>query len=201
MLVKIYSLLNGLSVLENVKVIRIKSKDYNLLIMKDYVPIIGEIEGDFEVETDKETKELANIRGYYVCQNNGIFMGMSNYHIFLLSIKSIAYVFMIWALFYDSLEIIHFIFFISLHVLFDLFAKRFLALIPNLFNYTFISFLLFSKLVFYQYLVEVGFVWYVFLLMLLLGIFIFLYGSYFYFSDVFFLLKQNKYVKKVKKKK
>ena len=58
MLVKIYSLLNGLSVLENVKVIRIKSKDYNLLIMKDYVPIIGEIEGDFEVETDKETKEL-----------------------------------------------------------------------------------------------------------------------------------------------
>ena len=36
MLVKIYSLLNGLSVLENVKVIRIKSKDYNLLIMKDY---------------------------------------------------------------------------------------------------------------------------------------------------------------------
>ena len=70
MLVKIYSLLNGLSVLENVKVIRIKSKDYNLLIMKDYVPLIGEIEGDFEVETDKETKELANIRGYYVCQNN-----------------------------------------------------------------------------------------------------------------------------------
>ena len=70
MLVKIYSLLNGLSVLENVKVIRIKSKDYNLLIMKDYVPIIGEIEGDFEVETDKETKELANIRCYYVCQNN-----------------------------------------------------------------------------------------------------------------------------------
>ena len=131
----------------------------------------------------------------------GIFMGMSNYHIFLLSIKSIAYIFMIWALFYDSLEIIHFIFFISLHVLFDLFAKRFLALIPNLFNYTFISFLLFSKLVFYQYLVEVGFVWYVFLLMLLLGIFTFLYGSYFYFSDVFFLLKQNKYVKKVKKKK
>lgn len=70
MLVKIYSLLNGLSVLENVKVIRIKSKDYNLLIMKDYVPIIGEIEGNFEVETDKETKELANIRSYYVCQNN-----------------------------------------------------------------------------------------------------------------------------------
>ena len=46
-----------------------KRQDYNLLIMKDYVPIIGEIEGNFEVETDKETKELANIRGYYVCQN------------------------------------------------------------------------------------------------------------------------------------
>ena len=71
MLVKIYSLLNGLNVVENVKVIRIKSKDYNLLIMKDYVPIIGEIEGNFEVETDKETKELANIHGYYVCQANG----------------------------------------------------------------------------------------------------------------------------------
>ena len=48
--VKIFSLKNGYEHYDNVKAIRIKSKDYNLLIMKDYLPVIGKIDGEEHVE-------------------------------------------------------------------------------------------------------------------------------------------------------
>lgn len=70
MIVKIYSLKRGLEVLEAVKAIRIKSDTYNLLIMKDYMPIIGEIRGGFWVETETDTLALEDIQAYYVNQNN-----------------------------------------------------------------------------------------------------------------------------------
>lgn len=70
MIVKIYSLKRGLEVLEAVKAIRIKSDTYNLLILKDYMPIIGEIRGGFWVETDTDTLALEDIQAYYVNQNN-----------------------------------------------------------------------------------------------------------------------------------
>ena len=37
LVVKIFTISNGLEQIEQVKIIRIKSKDYNLLIMKDYL--------------------------------------------------------------------------------------------------------------------------------------------------------------------
>ena len=40
--VRIFDMEKGLSEYDDVKTIRIVSKDYNLLIMKDYMPIIGE---------------------------------------------------------------------------------------------------------------------------------------------------------------
>ncbi len=70
MIVKIYSLTKGLETFSMVKAIRIKSSKYNLLIMKDYLPIIGEIDGNFELELDNDSKVLDNIKGYYVNQNN-----------------------------------------------------------------------------------------------------------------------------------
>ena len=41
--VRIFDIENGLREYKDIKIIRIISKDYNLLIMKDYLPIIGEI--------------------------------------------------------------------------------------------------------------------------------------------------------------
>ena len=38
--------------------------------MKDYLPIIGEIEGNIEIETLKETIKLENIVGYYIHKHN-----------------------------------------------------------------------------------------------------------------------------------
>ena len=45
----------SLSELNNIKYIRIKDKKYNLLIMKDYWPILGEIDGTVIIEGEEET--------------------------------------------------------------------------------------------------------------------------------------------------
>ena len=46
MIVNVYTFKDGRQTINEVTAIRIKSKDYNLLILKDYLAIVGEIEGD-----------------------------------------------------------------------------------------------------------------------------------------------------------
>lgn len=70
MSVKLLNINTGLTEYENVKFIKIKSKQYNLLIMQDYLPIIGEIDGNVKIETISETIELNNIRGYFMNKKN-----------------------------------------------------------------------------------------------------------------------------------
>ena len=70
LVVKIFTISNGLEQIEQVKIIRIKSKDYNLLIMKDYLAMVGRVEGSVEIETEKETIRKENIEGYYIHQHN-----------------------------------------------------------------------------------------------------------------------------------
>jgi len=62
--------LNGLVEYEDVKIVRIISKDYNLLIMKDYLPIIGEIDGSVDIKSEKEEVNLKNIKAFYMNSNN-----------------------------------------------------------------------------------------------------------------------------------
>ena len=59
--VKIFSLKNGYEYYDKVKAIRIKSKEYNLLIMKDYMPLIGKIEGELDIERRKQ----CSFQSYY----------------------------------------------------------------------------------------------------------------------------------------
>ena len=70
MLIKIFTLKTGLETIENVDAVRIISKDYNLLILKDYISIIGKIEGRVEIEYGEQVKTLDNIIAYYVCIDN-----------------------------------------------------------------------------------------------------------------------------------
>ncbi len=70
MLIKIFTLKSGLETIENVDAVRIISKDYNLLILKDYISIIGKIEGRVEIEYGQSMKTLDNIVAYYVCIDN-----------------------------------------------------------------------------------------------------------------------------------
>ena len=66
----VISFQNGYQIYHNVKLIRLKSKTYNLLIMIDYMPIVGEIDGDISIISDKEEIRLENFQGFYVMKNN-----------------------------------------------------------------------------------------------------------------------------------
>ena len=69
MKVRVFSL-DGLKEYENVKIVRIVSKDYNLLIMKDYLPIIGEIEGSVDIKNDEVNLSFKDIKAFYMNSNN-----------------------------------------------------------------------------------------------------------------------------------
>ena len=61
---------NGLRVFDDLRIIRITSKDYSLLIMEDYFPIIGQVKGRVELVSDSSTIPLGNISGFYLHRDN-----------------------------------------------------------------------------------------------------------------------------------
>ena len=69
-IVKVLSMKNGLEEYDDVQFIRILSEKYNLIILKDYLPVIGEIKGDIEIERLQETIKLQKIVGYYIHKHN-----------------------------------------------------------------------------------------------------------------------------------
>ena len=70
MKVRIFSLGRGLIEYESIKVIRIISKNYNLLIMQDYLPILGEIEGSIDIKNEDFEVNYKNVKAFYMNSNN-----------------------------------------------------------------------------------------------------------------------------------
>ena len=70
MIVKLFTLKNGLDVINDVVAIRIKSNEYNLLILKDYISLLGEIHGDLEIEVEDNTIKYENINASFMNNNN-----------------------------------------------------------------------------------------------------------------------------------
>ena len=68
--VRVFDMAHGLREYENITIIRIISKDYNLLIMKDYLPIIGEIEGSVDIKNDIINESFKNIKAFYMNSEN-----------------------------------------------------------------------------------------------------------------------------------
>ena len=68
--VRIFDIENGLREYKDIKIIRIISKDYNLLIMKDYLQIIGEIEGNVDIKNDEVNLSFKDIKAFYMNSNN-----------------------------------------------------------------------------------------------------------------------------------
>lgn len=69
-LVKVFNLSQGLVIFNDIKIIRIKSEDYNLLIMPNYMPLLGEVKGNIDIESENVSKHYENIEAYYVNTNN-----------------------------------------------------------------------------------------------------------------------------------
>lgn len=60
---------DGFTVYHDIKMIRLKGKDINLLIMEDYMPTLGEIDGRVEI-IGAENIILENVSGFFVIKNN-----------------------------------------------------------------------------------------------------------------------------------
>ena len=70
MKVRIFDMEHGLVEYENVKTIRIISRDYNWLIMKDYLSVIGEIVGSVDIKGDNVDLSFKQIRAFYMNSKN-----------------------------------------------------------------------------------------------------------------------------------
>lgn len=70
MKVRVFDLKHGLVEYEDVKIVRIISKDYNLLIMIDYLPIIGEVDGSIDIQGDNVDISFKDIKAFYMNSNN-----------------------------------------------------------------------------------------------------------------------------------
>mgnify|MGYP007070039286 CR=1 FL=1 len=68
--VKVFDMEHGLVVYDDVKSVRIISDDYNLLIMKDYLSILGEINGSVNIKSSTDDVTFDNIRAFYMNSNN-----------------------------------------------------------------------------------------------------------------------------------
>ena len=60
----------GFQKFEQVDMIRIKSEKYTLLIMDDYMPVIGRIDGMVEIVSGEDTPSFQPIHGFYTHRKN-----------------------------------------------------------------------------------------------------------------------------------
>ena len=68
--VRVFDMEHGLVEYENVKTVKIVSKDYNLLIMKDYLSVIGEIVGNVELKGEDVDVSFKGIKAFYMNSKN-----------------------------------------------------------------------------------------------------------------------------------
>lgn len=68
--VKLFSIDRGLRTMEHQKLVRIKSKDHNLLIMEDHMPVMGELDGSLEVVGEDTQEILEHVQGVYMHSDN-----------------------------------------------------------------------------------------------------------------------------------
>ena len=81
MQVQISSFAKGLEVFEKISIIRVRSKKSKLLIMEDYMPIIGELDGDIDLIGKDVHHSLENIKGFFCHEHNVFFLLLKeSYH-------------------------------------------------------------------------------------------------------------------------
>ena len=70
MKVRVFDMAHGLTEYEEVKTNRIISRDYNLLIMKDYLSVIGEIVGSVDIKGENVDLTFKQIKAFYMNSKN-----------------------------------------------------------------------------------------------------------------------------------
>ena len=61
---------HGAREFSRIQMIRIKSKEYSLLLMEDYFPIIGQVDGNVELVLKDGLVSFEHIKGFFMHRDN-----------------------------------------------------------------------------------------------------------------------------------
>lgn len=67
---RIASFDEGLEVFDEVRMVRVKSNDHTLLIMEDYLPVLGEVRGSVSLIRDDDERVYQVAHGFYLHSHN-----------------------------------------------------------------------------------------------------------------------------------
>lgn len=67
---KIVSMENGLQEYKEIEMIRVKSEHHSLLILQNYMPLLGRMDGYVDLVLKDETLRIQNVKGYYMHKQN-----------------------------------------------------------------------------------------------------------------------------------
>ena len=71
---QISSFKEGLQKFDDLNIVRVRGKKARLLIMEDYAPIIGEVDGDVDLIGRESYQTLKNVRGFFCHEHNVFFL-------------------------------------------------------------------------------------------------------------------------------
>ena len=71
---QISSFKDGLLKFDDLNIVRIRGKKARLLIMEDYTPIIGEVDGDVDLIGRESYQTLKNVKGFFCHEHNVFFL-------------------------------------------------------------------------------------------------------------------------------
>lgn len=77
--VRVVDFPNGLRVFDNVLMARLKSSGYNLLVMADHIPVIGEVDGSIELVFDDDIVKFDDVRAFYMHRANVLSLLIKDY--------------------------------------------------------------------------------------------------------------------------
>lgn len=67
---KIVSMENGLQEFDEIEMIRVKGENHSLLILQNYMPLLGRLDGYVDIVLENETLRIQDVQGYYMHKQN-----------------------------------------------------------------------------------------------------------------------------------
>ncbi|GHU66503.1 hypothetical protein AGMMS49983_16270 [Clostridia bacterium] len=71
---QISSFKEGLQTFEDLNIVRVRGRKARLLIMEDYAPVIGEVDGDIDLIGRDSYHTLKNVKGFFCHEHNVFFL-------------------------------------------------------------------------------------------------------------------------------
>ncbi|MCC8139683.1 MAG: hypothetical protein LIO67_05210 [Lachnospiraceae bacterium] len=67
---RVISIRDGVEDFESVRIVHVDSSRYNLMLMPDYTPSIGEVEGTVRIVTDERVETYERVKGFFMLRDN-----------------------------------------------------------------------------------------------------------------------------------